>query len=92
MPDLKVHLWVEHQTADPIPTVTFETDSELEAAAMSLRDFKRLGHKFSPELAHVEVEWPDHTINRHLISDVLAWLRKPDQAAFAERESLVSLL
>jgi hypothetical protein len=91
MGEIKVHLWA-NVPGGMIPTATFETEGEMEAAALALREFRTLGYDFSHEGAHVDIELPDGTIKTMLVNDVLAWLADPAQTLFAETENLRSLL
>jgi hypothetical protein len=91
MTEIKIHLWA-NLPGGMIPTAMFDTESEMEAAALALNEFKSLGYDFSREGAHVDIELSDGTMNTMLVSDVLAWLAKPEQASFVDKEELESLL
>ena len=91
MSDIKVHLWA-NLPGGMIPTATFETDNEMKAATLALREFRALGYDFSHEGAHVDIELSDGTIKTMLVNDVLAWLAQPAQASFVEAENLNSLI
>jgi len=91
MSDIQVHLWA-NLPGGMIPTAKFETENEMEAAALALREFRSLGYDFSREGAHVDIELSDGTTRSTPVSDVLAWLAQPAQASFVEAENLNSLL
>jgi hypothetical protein len=91
MSDIKIHLWA-NVPGGLIPTAQFETESEMEAAALALREFKQLGYDFSHQGAHVDIELTDGTMKKMSVSDVLVWLAQPGQASFIEAENLKSFL
>ena len=91
MSDIRVHLWA-NVPGGMIPTATFETENEMEAAALALREFRTLRYDFSHEGAHVDIELSDGTIKTMPVNDVRAWLAQPAQASFVEAENLNSLI
>jgi hypothetical protein len=85
--EFRLHLW-SRVPGKRVPTATFDAKSSLHGAALALREFTQLGHDITAPGAHIDIEeinGPTHTI---MMSEVLEWLRQPEQTEFVKEQNL----
>jgi len=95
----KIHLWTRG-TNSRIPVEDVDAEDRLQAGAIGLRFFQMRRFDLSPELAHVDMENLERVefeadkgeTGTELISEVIAWLREPEQTEFVKENELAPLL
>ena len=91
MKDFTVYLWANAPDSS-IPSVPVKAKSDMEAAALSLHHFKKIGHNFTNPISRVTVDLPNGTHQSIPVRDVLRWLADPGQSDFVKNEKLGALL
>ena len=81
------------KAAQEVPTVTIDTLTEFEAAALGLEQFRRRGVSFD---GHTGVELLEGNVTASKpvpVKDIMYWLRnRPEGQALAKRDRLEGLL
>jgi hypothetical protein len=83
----RLHLW-SRAPGNRIPTATVDAQSNLHGAALALREFTQLGHDITVPGAHIDIEETNGPTHTMMMSEVLDWLRQPEQTEFVEEQNL----
>src|SRR4029450_6575965 len=89
--EFRLHLW-SRVPGDRPPAASFDAESNLEGAALALRQFMQSGYDITAPGPHRAVEAPGGPSRTMMISEVLEWLHRPDQAELVKKENLEQLL
>jgi hypothetical protein len=79
----KVELWVGNEA--PIAHMSVANVEPFEAAAVALRQFRRLGHPVFADGAFVTINRAADKPLKMKVWDVVAWLKRPEQADVVQR-------